>query len=118
MSRAKAQIFFLLHSFYFDCRLDCRDSSHTITKNHKKLLTIGSGFNHKQCQLHGIKKIEPSISAVLRRVGALRRLGGIPCSLGRPPARLMWVCCVHGRTGRLLLVVILYLVLVSCRLLS
>ena len=54
--------------------------------HHKKWLTIGSGFNHKQCQLHGIEKIEPSISAVLR-VGALRRLGGIPCSLGRPPSR-------------------------------
>ena len=55
-----------------------------------------------------IKKVEPSISAVLH-VGTLRRLGGIPCSLGRPPFRKRYergscgvLCALQNRGGFLL----------------
>ena len=90
-----------------------------------KWWTTGSYFIlfQQQALPTGIKKTEPSISAVLH-VGTLRRLGGIPCSLGRPPFRkryergLCFVLCAWQNGTAVARVIILYLVLVSCRLLS
>ena len=106
------------NSFYFDCGLDF------VTRPIPSQKVINDWFGiQPQAMPTEINQVEPSISAVLR-VGALRRLGGIPCSLGRPPFRkryergLCFVLCAWQNGTAVARVIILYLVLVSCRLLS